>query len=269
MLFSAIPETPPSSKSSKAPLIAFLLLVAVAALVAILVMKSRGPAVTQAPKPAPPLPAPAVTQAPTPAPPPASPPVTAAPTTKPPEPQVNPNKAAVEAYLAQVAVIEKQRQTTVNNMWPAYVAYLMLKGGGSYAAQLEELMAVDPQEEAAARKKVQQADPTAQARKVIEGYSTQMVNLAAQFRRIPVPPVANNFAASYNQVFTSYLQVFNQVMVSLQTQDITNLNPGAMQSQKDQPMMNANMQMDALCRSVGLTKPFEITDSPAGGVAGM
>lgn len=245
---------------------------------------TRGPQVTAAPAPVQAPAGPPLTQAPEPKTPAPGPPVTAAPSQPAPAlPKEDPDKAAVEAYLRHVSAIEKQRQDIVNDTTQLLVMIQVMKAmaGGLSSAQIDQLTAIDPEEEAAAKAKARQ-QTSGQAMGQIQSYSGRLRALDQQFRAIKVPKPAYPFAASYDNALARYVAALDSLAITLQraegitdpaqaTAVITQLQQARAQlsAAVAQGLSASDAQLAALCSKYGIPKPFTIADAPQGDLTGL
>jgi hypothetical protein len=243
-----------------------------------------GPEITAAPaRPLPP-PGPSVTQAPAPVVPQAGPPVTGAPSQPAPAlPKEDPDKAAVEAYLRQVSAIEKQRQTIVNDTTQLLVMIQVMKAmaGGLSSAKIDELTAIDPEEEMAAKEKAQRQG-TGEAMSQMQSYSGRLRTLNQQFRTLRPPKPAYPFASAYDNALARYISAIDSLAITLQsvekitdpqeaTTAITQLQQAKSEltSSVAQGLQTADGQLDALSTRYGIPKPFTVADAPPGDITGL
>ncbi|HEY3412243.1 MAG TPA: zinc ribbon domain-containing protein [Armatimonadota bacterium] len=278
----APPTVTPVTASRRPYALAGVLAAIVLVLGIVLFMALRKP-VTQANTALPPPPGPPVTAAPTPAAPLPGPPVTEAPRAQPPKlaPE-DPNKKAVEAYLQKVSYIEKERQRVVNDLTVALFAMELLKAGvgNPVPESMNWVWGDDPSVEAAAKEKSKTETPD-QAQQAIGSYVGKLKALDDQLKATtPIPAPAMPFAQSYNSAFYEYAGAMIQIGQIMQQ---AKADPGQAQalagqlsgmkgslgSRKDRALAAADQQLTVLCQKYGIQKPFDVTDTPAGGVTGM
>jgi hypothetical protein len=276
-----------ASAAPKKPWALVGVLTAIVVVLLVLLARSwlnRGPDVTAAPAPTQAPAGPPLTQAPAPKVPEAGPPVTAAPSQPPPAPpKEDPDKAAVEAYLRQVSAIEKQRQDIVNDTAQLLVMLQVMKAmaGGLSNAQMDQLLAVDAEEEAAAKEKAKQ-QTSGQVMGQMQSYSGRLRALDQQFRAIKVPKPAYAFAASYDNALARYVAAIDSLAITLQkaegvtdpaqaTAVITQLQQARSQltAAVAQGLSAADGQLAALCSKYGIPKPFTVADAPPGDLTGL
>lgn len=251
--------------------------------IVVLLVTPRG-SVIEAPAPQPPAPGPPVTAAPAPQVPEPGPPVTGAPAPQPPSvtpPAPDPNKAAVEAYIQKVGLIEKQRQQIVLNLGPALIQKSILEAGASnpLLGPLSDLLEGDPDAAREARASAG-AQSQGQVQGLIDGYLNQLRALDQQFRAIqPVPQPAYTFARSYAEALVQYAGSIVQISQALsagvadpsqaqaQAAKLSAMK-GGLQLQAEQGLQRADAQLTALVQHFGIQKPYDITDTPRSSVAG-
>lgn len=275
---TVVPPTP-----SRRPYALAGVLAAIIVVLAIVLAVALHKPVTQANGTLPPAPGPPVTSAPTPAAPLPGPPITEAPKANPPQlaPE-DPNKKAIEAYLQKVSYIEKERQRVVNDLTVALFALELLKAGvgNPVPPGMEWVWGDDPSVAAAAKEKSKSETPD-QAQQAIGDYVGKLKVLDDQLKATtPIPPPAMPFAQSYNSAFYEYAGAMIQIGQIMQQ---AKSDPGQAQSlagqlsgmkgslgsRKDRALAAADQQLATLCQKYGIQKPFDVTDTPAGGVTGM
>lgn len=231
----------------------------------------------------PPPTGPAVTQAPTPAAPNPGPPVTGATTPQAPKiPAEDPNKKAIEDYLQKVSYIEKQRQLVVNDLTEALLVMQLLQSGMNdpLLGSMSDLLEPDPEEARKAKQQSKTETPD-QAQQVISDKVAQLKVLDDRLKATgPIPGPAMPFARAYNESFYRYAGAMIQIGQVMQQakadpskapQLATGLSSmkGSLGSSAAQGLAAADQQLTVLCQKYGITKPFDVTDTPAGGVTGM
>jgi hypothetical protein len=247
----------------------------------ILSLNNRAP-VTQNPSALPPRPGAPLTQAPSASVPQPGAPVTQAPGANPPKVGAeDPDKAAVAAYLQKISYIERQRQLVVNDLSEALLVAQLLQSGLSNPLQGPMADLLEPDAESAAKAKQKATTETGdQAQQTVNSYVDKLRQLDAQLRAtLPVPKPAFEFARAYDNAFAAYAgamikigQVMDQAhrdpnQASALATQLSQLK-GPLQVQAQQGLATADQQLVSLCNRYGIPKPFDVTDTPVGGVTG-
>jgi hypothetical protein len=194
----------------------------------------------------------------------------------------DPNKKAIEAYLQKVSYIEKQRQLVVNDLTEALLVMQMLQAGlnDPLTGSMSDLLEPDPEEARKAKQQSKTETPD-QAQQVISDKVAQLRALDDRLKATaPIPAPAMPFAQAYNESFYRYAgamitigQVMQQAKAdpSKAPQLATGLSSmkGSLGLSAAQGLAAADQQLTVLCQKYGITKPFDVTDTPAGGVTGM
>lgn len=210
---------------------------------------------------------------------PSGPPVVAAPprapsgppvTTAPPRPQappqpVDPNRAAVEAYLQKMASIEARRKQIVNNIYPAMLSLALLKSMGGVQDMLQ-MMDEDVSEE---QKRQGPPSSVQKGEQTINQYRDQLYSLALEANKIKPPPPALPFHRSYQYSLGAYDKVLADISTAMLAGDQSIAGKGAALSQQVQSMQGAaDRELTKLVQRYDLPKPFAVNDQMSGSLTG-
>ncbi len=202
------------------------------------VKKPAGPSVLEAEAPKPP--APSVLQAE--APKPSGPSVLQ---TETPQPKQAPQH--VINWLEHLRRIEMKRRTMERNFNPALE---MLKDALALKLELDE---------------EKQQEKMQNLQQGYQRYQQDWAGLLREYRSVPPPAECRVLADTYDAALSSYVTFMLQIEDAMQKQDLNRLMNmrGTAQSDVDQKLINADVELMKVCESYGVRKYFDIRPSGA------
>lgn len=188
-----------------------------------------------------------------------------------PAPPPDPNRAAVAAYLAQVAKIEAARKAVVSDLWPAMFIIASARMGQGLEDFMRDWFPEDYEG------KPPKPSLSHETWDTITGYMTRLQQLSQRLRSIRPPEPARNFHATYVMAFGTYIGAIYQVRQGLQAgmtgdpqQALQGLSASkqALSDQTTGALQRAEEQLQALCQRYNLPQQFAIGDSAEAPVTG-
>lgn len=194
---------------------------------------------------------------------PAGPPVVGPPSR--PQGPVDPNQAAVAAYLKQMEAIEKRRKDLINNLYPAMLTLAMLKSLGG----MKDLLQMLDEDVEQAQKQAPPSSTQQQAEGTIEGYRSGLRSLAMDVQRIRPPIPAQRFHNGYLFSLGTYEAVINEIETAMQAGDQSIASQGgSLKGRVDQAMKADDDELGRLLDRYHLSRTFSVSDEMSGTLTG-